>query len=87
MITIKKTFAKAVLAFLLENSGLDESRFTVVGYGETKPVAENDTPEHKAQNRRVDIIISPLELPADSGEFGEDQTEKPLNLPENSDEY
>ena len=29
----------------------------IVGYADTMPVAENDTPEGRARNRRVDLVI------------------------------
>ena len=29
------------------------------GYGEFDPVAANDTPEHRAQNRRIEIVLQP----------------------------
>ncbi len=41
----------------LSDFGVDENRFSVAGYADTKPKASNDTPEGKAYNRRVDIII------------------------------
>jgi hypothetical protein len=31
------------------------------GYGETRPVATNDTPEGRQQNRRVELHIKPAE--------------------------
>ena len=37
--------------------GLDGSRFTTKGYGESKPLVPNDSPENKAKNRRVEFII------------------------------
>jgi outer membrane protein OmpA-like peptidoglycan-associated protein len=39
--------------------GLPETMFTVRGFGSTRPIAENETPEGRAQNRRVEITIIP----------------------------
>jgi len=36
--------------------GIDASRISTVGYGKTKPVADNKTAEGRAENRRVEII-------------------------------
>lgn len=44
--------AKAVADYLAAN-GINEGRVTVVGYGETMPVADNKTEEGRAHNRRV----------------------------------
>ncbi|MBW1776909.1 MAG: flagellar motor protein MotB, partial [Deltaproteobacteria bacterium] len=30
-----------------------------VGYGDTKPLVPNDTPEHRALNRRVEFVLEP----------------------------
>jgi len=49
--------AKAVVAYLV-SKGCDGARLTPVGYGKTKPVATNDTAEGRAQNRRVDLVVS-----------------------------
>ncbi len=43
--------------FELIKDGVDPTRQTVMGYGEYQPVAANDTTEHKAQNRRVEIYL------------------------------
>ena len=37
--------------------GIDESRLAAKGYGSTKPVVPNDTDEHRAMNRRTEMII------------------------------
>lgn len=37
--------------------GIDENRLTAKGYGSTRPLAENDTEEHRAMNRRTEMII------------------------------
>lgn len=50
--------AQAVKRYLIANMGLDESRITALGYGETKPIASNETNQGKAQNRRIDIVIT-----------------------------
>jgi OOP family OmpA-OmpF porin len=39
------------------DQGLAASRFEVKGFGESNPIAPNDTPENKAKNRRVDLTI------------------------------
>jgi len=42
---------------MLENEELVPSRFSAIGYGEYHPVADNDTVEGKAKNRRVEVSI------------------------------
>lgn len=42
----------------LIKSGINTSRLTAIGYGETRPIASNDTPEGRAQNRRVTGLIN-----------------------------
>lgn len=41
----------------LEDSGVTASRITIKGLGQTKPVADNKTPEGREKNRRVEVII------------------------------
>ena len=53
--------AQSVLGFLAEE-GIDDSRLKAVGYGLTRPIAENDTREGRQKNRRVEIIISDQEI-------------------------
>ncbi|WP_250656852.1 flagellar motor protein MotB [Alkalimarinus coralli] len=42
---------------LFDDGTLDQSRFTVTGMADTKPLVPNDTPEGRAKNRRVEIIL------------------------------
>ena len=42
----------------LQAYGVDSSRLKAVGYGESQPIASNDTEEGKAQNRRVTALIN-----------------------------
>jgi chemotaxis protein MotB len=41
----------------LADIGIDERRFQVAGFADTVPIAPNTTPEGRAYNRRVDIIV------------------------------
>ena len=41
----------------LSDFGIDESQFSVAGYADNQPRHSNDTPDGRAYNRRVDIII------------------------------
>lgn len=41
----------------LADFGVDENKFSVAGYADTRPKFSNDSPETRAYNRRVDIII------------------------------
>lgn len=48
--------ATSVLRYMLLQ-GFDPTRISASGYGDTRPVAGNDTPEGQAANRRVEIVI------------------------------
>jgi outer membrane protein OmpA-like peptidoglycan-associated protein len=50
--------AESVRAYLVSH-GVKPERISAVGRGEGQPVATNDTPEGRANNRRVEIVISP----------------------------
>ena len=59
--TLSSNRANAVLGYLLESGGYGLQRysscFCAAGYGDTRPVASNDTEEGRAQNRRIEISI------------------------------
>jgi outer membrane protein OmpA-like peptidoglycan-associated protein len=48
--------AASVLDYLVKN-GVDKGRLAAEGFGSTHPLFPNDTPDHKAQNRRVEFHI------------------------------
>ncbi len=54
-----KNFDVAVKQYFLANTDLNESRITVIGYGESKPIASNETRDGRATNRRVEVVIHP----------------------------
>ena len=45
--------------YLTEN-GIDKKRLDAVGYGEARPITDNDSPESMKKNRRVEIKIKKL---------------------------
>ncbi|MBI5331333.1 MAG: OmpA family protein [Betaproteobacteria bacterium] len=49
--------AEAVQEYLTKVAGLPVHRVGVVAYGATRPLADNDTPEGRAKNRRVDLVV------------------------------
>jgi outer membrane protein OmpA-like peptidoglycan-associated protein len=50
--------AQAVMGYLLEkNPDIERSQLSSKGYGESKPMASNDTAEGRAQNRRVEFKL------------------------------
>ena len=56
--------AASVLHFLQEQVGLPGESLAAVGHGEFRPVADNATPEGRALNRRIRILLKPQDLPA-----------------------
>jgi outer membrane protein OmpA-like peptidoglycan-associated protein len=52
--------AQAVREALLAR-GLDAARIATLGFGEARPIASNDTPGGRQQNRRVEIVVSDAE--------------------------
>ncbi|MDP2168454.1 MAG: OmpA family protein [Thermodesulfovibrionales bacterium] len=54
--------ATNVVRYLQENAGIDPGKLIAAGYGEHRPVASNNTDEGKAKNRRIEIVLIPLEI-------------------------
>ncbi|MFQ5628414.1 MAG: OmpA family protein [bacterium] len=51
--------AAAVRQYLLANMSIPQNKIASVGYGESKPIASNESRQGRAQNRRIDIVIIP----------------------------
>jgi chemotaxis protein MotB len=49
--------ATGVARYFVEDDGLAARRISALGYGEYRPKFPNDTDSHRAQNRRVDVVI------------------------------
>jgi len=54
--------AEAVKEYLEVNAADPSIEFDSKGFGYDKPLATNKTPEGRAQNRRVDVVIEPSHL-------------------------
>lgn len=49
--------AESVVTYLVEKYGIERSRLTAKGYGSTRRIAYNSTPEGRQKNRRINAII------------------------------
>lgn len=54
--------ALAVLHYFIDECKVKPQRLSANGYGEFRPVADNDTAEDKQKNRRVEIVILPAKI-------------------------
>lgn len=69
---ISEARARAVCQWLVKN-GVDCKRLLPVGFGDTKPVAANNSPEGRAANNRMELVIAGLRnraiggMPLDGG--------------------
>jgi chemotaxis protein MotB len=52
--------ATEVVRYLVEKREFPPTRISALGYGEYRPLVANDTEKHKAQNRRVDVVVLAL---------------------------
>ncbi|HNP32814.1 MAG TPA: OmpA family protein [Flavobacterium sp.] len=51
--------ATAIVNILAENGGIRKQNLTAAGRGEYAPIMSNDSPEGKAKNRRIEVILTP----------------------------
>ena len=60
--------ATVVTIYLQEKNIIDPARLVSVGYGQWRPIASNDTAVTRAQNRRVELIISGIQPDSTEGD-------------------
>lgn len=58
-LALSRKRAEAIGAYLTSTLGVPAFRISAVGYGETQPIANNDTAQGRERNRRIDVIIEP----------------------------
>lgn len=51
----------STVAQYLRTKGVADQRLAVTGYGSTRPVAANDSPDGRQKNRRVEITLTPMQ--------------------------
>jgi outer membrane protein OmpA-like peptidoglycan-associated protein len=56
-VTLGERRAEAVRRYLNMEHGIPLHRMNVISYGETAPLTDNDTREHRAENRRVALVV------------------------------
>jgi outer membrane protein OmpA-like peptidoglycan-associated protein len=67
-LTLSKNRAEAVRSYLV-SKGIPADKISAVGKGKANPVASNDTPDGRANNRRVEIVVSGANAPASGSDL------------------
>jgi OOP family OmpA-OmpF porin len=70
--------ANAVMKYLTGKAGIDKKMLKAKGYGETKPIASNDTEDGREQNRRVEFTITKQDVIETKVEIDDKGNEKVL---------
>jgi chemotaxis protein MotB len=71
---LSATRAVTVVRTLSEQYGLQADHLTAVGHADSRPLVDNLTPEHRAKNRRVEIVVQESKLDPQSIEETKPQT-------------
>ncbi len=56
---LSQSRAESVMKHMITAFRVPSNRLSAIGYGETRPVANNETAEGRARNRRIDVVIRP----------------------------
>ncbi len=68
--------AKAVMKYLTSKGGIEKAKLKAKGYGETRPIASNDTDDGREQNRRVEFTITKQDVVQKKVEIDDQGNEK-----------
>jgi flagellar motor protein MotB len=50
---------QAVYEYLIQRNGLPMQQVSIIGHGPSRPIADNNTPTGRAENRRIELVIFP----------------------------
>lgn len=70
--TLSSSRANNVTIYLQEKNVIDPAKLVSIGYGQWRPIASNGTSESRAKNRRVELIVTGLNM----GDLSGDSTEQ-----------
>lgn len=73
--------AKAVMKYLTSKGGIDKGILSAKGYGETRPIADNETEDGREKNRRVEFTITDQEVTQTKVEVDDKGNEKVVTPP------
>ena len=65
---------------VLQDQGVDPTKLAGAGYGEYQPIGANDTPEGRSLNRRIEIVLVPIEGAVPSGPARPAQPVQPAKM-------
>ncbi|MEO1594651.1 MAG: OmpA family protein [Pseudomonadota bacterium] len=57
--SLSQARADSVQQYMLNAMRIPSTRLSATGYGETRPIANNETAQGRARNRRIDVVIQP----------------------------
>jgi OOP family OmpA-OmpF porin len=80
-LTLSKKRAGAVMKYLTKQGGIAKGMLTAEGYGETRPIADNETEEGREKNRRVEFMITDQDVKKTQVEIDDKGNEKPVTPP------
>lgn len=55
--------ATSVVRYLIDEGGVAPAKLSAIGFADTHPIANNDTEQGRAANRRIEIVLFPKDLP------------------------
>lgn len=79
--TLSSSRANNVTLYIQEKNIVDPSKLVSIGYGQWRPIASNDTAEGRSKNRRVELIVTGLEM----DDLTSDSTEQYYTMREGGD--